>query len=212
MSAPLDYQKIAGDLLFGGDTLDNSARGIFLEAVIMHALARHDEAQGIEPRWRHAGAGWGPWDLQRGTGANGDRVRFQVKAKAARKLWKPQQERPFEYSLGWKEAEKLPSYFDRDFPKDVYGECEATGHRCDFFLLVWHGPNPATGEMLRGDAQSNPENYDYFIVPTSDWPSAKKVLARQLFERYEPTSFADLPARLNLTADEFLRSNETVKA
>lgn len=66
MSTRPDYPKIAGDLLFGSDTLDNSARGLFLEAVIMHALTKYDEVKGIGPRWRHAGMGWGPWDLQRG--------------------------------------------------------------------------------------------------------------------------------------------------
>lgn len=211
MSTWLDYQKIAGDLVFGGDTLDNTARGIFLEAIIMYALTRHDEAQGIGPRWRHSGVGWGPWDLQRGTAATSDRVRFQVKAKAARQLWKPQHERPFEYNLGWKSAEKLPAYFDRDFPKGVYGECEAAGHRCDFFLLVWHGPNPVTGEMRRGDQQSNPENYDYFIVPSCEWPGAKKVLTKQLFERYDAIGLSELPACLNLAADQFLEAVSTSK-
>jgi hypothetical protein len=206
VSTRLDYQKIAGDLLFGSDTLDNSARGLFLEAVIMHALTQHEAVQGVEPRWRYAGVGWGPWDLQRGTGAAGDRVRFQVKAKAARQLWKPQHERPFEYNLGWRDVEKLPSYFDRDFPKEVYGECETAGHRCDFFLLVWHGPNLATGEMHKGDQQSNPENYDYFVVPSSELPGAKKVLAKQLFERYEPIGFPELAARLNVVADRFLET------
>ena len=124
-------------------------------------------------------------------GANGDRVRFQVKAKAARQLWKPRYGRPFEYSLGWRKAKKLPSYFEHDFPNEVYGECEATGHRCDFFLLAWRGPNLVTGENGKGEQQSNPENYDYFVVPSAKWPGAKKVLARQLFENCEPICFSE---------------------
>lgn len=106
---------------------------------------------------------------------------------------------------------KAALLFRPGLPKDVYGECEATGHRCDFFLLVWHGPNPVSGEMRRGDAQSNPENYDYFIVPVSDWPGAKKVQAKQLFKSYEPIGFADLPARLNLVADGFLESMQAAR-
>jgi hypothetical protein len=199
-----DYQKIAGDLLFGGATLDNATRGIFLEAVIMCALMRHDEVQGIPPRWRHAGIGWGPWDLQRGTGSAGDRVRFQVKAKATRQLWEPRTVRPLEYDLGWKNAEKLPGYFDRDFPKEIYGSCEVTGHRCDFFLFIWHGPNLVTGETARGHRQSNPENYDHFIVPSSDLRGAKRVPAKHLFDRYQPIDFRELAVKLNLAADTFL--------
>lgn len=204
-----DYQKIAGDVLFGGETLDNSVRGIFIEAVVMDALARHDRANGLGTRWRHVGLGWGPWDLQRGTGEGNDRVRFQVKAKASRQLWKPQRERPYEYDLGWKDAETLPAYFERDFPTTVFGDCEPAGHRCDFFLLAWHGPNPVTGQMSRREQQSNPGNYDYFIVPCSSLgPNAgsvvKKLPARQLFERFEAISFGELPARLNLAADSFV--------
>jgi hypothetical protein len=80
----MDYQKIAGDVLFGADTLDNSMRGVFIEAVVFHALIGRDGAQGLGMRWRHVGLGWGPWDLQRGSSHGGDRVRVQVKAKAAK--------------------------------------------------------------------------------------------------------------------------------
>jgi hypothetical protein len=83
----MDYQKIAGDVLFGADVLDNTTRGNFIEAVTLDALTRHDRFHNVSKRWHHTGLGWGPWDLQRGAAASNDRVRFQLKAKASKQLW-----------------------------------------------------------------------------------------------------------------------------
>jgi len=164
----IDYQKIAGDVLFGGATLDNAMRGNFIEALVFHELTGADLARAGEARWHHVGLGWGPWDLQRGTGAGKDRVRFQVKVKAAKQIWTPVKERPPVFDLGWKKNKELPSYFERDFPLDKHGVCEASGHRCDFFLLAWHGPDPITNQPVADEAQSNPHNYRFFIAPVSE--------------------------------------------
>lgn len=194
----MDYQKIAGGVLFGADVLDNAMRGVFIEAIAFHALSTYDAALGTPPRWRHVGLGWGPWDLQRGTAKTNDRVRVQVKAKAAKQLWTPQREREPYYELGVSTDETAPAYFARDYPVEIFGECEASGYRTDLFLLAWH----------TNGTQSDPTNYDYFIVPVSELARAptlpKRIAVRGLSPAYTASTFADLPERLNAAAEACL--------
>ena len=195
----MDYQKIAGDVLFGANTLDNAMRGLFIEAVVFDALIRQDLETGIDERWRHVGLGWGPWDLQRGTAQRGDRVRVQVKTKAAKQHWKPQKEHEPIYDLGLSKKEMTPSYFTRDFPAETYGDCEASGYRTDFFLLAWHA----------AEAQSNPNNYSYFVVPADDLRAnpagaPSRLSASYLIANYKATTFSDLAVTLNTAADGFM--------
>lgn len=187
-----DYQKIAGDLIFGGEILDNAARGIFIEALIVNALKNTDQ------RWFYAGQGWGPWDLQRGTGESGDRVRFQVKVKATKQLWKCEKEYRAEFNLGLKTREAVPSYFARDFPAKLFGTCEPSGYRTDYFLFAWHDMG----------SQSDPLTYDFYIVPAHKIEAtaaglAKKIAVERIRNEYARIGFADLPAQLNAAADGF---------
>jgi hypothetical protein len=197
----MDYQKIAGDILFGGDVLDNAVRGEFIEALTFDALLRHDATLG-QMRWHHIGKGWGPWDLQRGTAAAGDRVRFQVKTKASKQLWAQEKAR-HEYDLGHRTYKVVPKYFFRDFDQAVIGECEIRGYRADYFLLAWHECGP----------QSDPNTYAYFIVPVSDLPPTlagpvKKIHIDAVKAR-KGHSFAELPRAINDAADAFLTGVRT---
>jgi len=190
----MDYQKIAGDILFGGDVLDNVARGAFIEAVSYDALCRHDATLGLPNRWHHVGMGWGPWDLQRGSAVKEDRVRFQVKCKAKLQLWEDRGT-TFSYSLGWKASKEVPKYFETDFDQELIGQCEPTGYRTDFFLLALHD---------RGK-QSDPNTYKYCVVPTAETDGKKQLAVATLLKRAS-CEFAELPAELNRVADAFLSS------
>lgn len=193
----MDYQKIAGDVLFGGVVLDNAARGAFIEALAFDAVTRADEAKGIAKRWHHIGLGWGPWDLQRGTAASGDRVRFQLKSKALKQLWQREKIR-LEYDLGLKNATEMPGYFARDWDPKLIGVCEPNGYRTDYFLFSWH----------EAGSQADPHTYRFFIVsvnaikPTTVGP-AKKLLLSTLLDSGSGCSFEELPSALNRAADEF---------
>lgn len=192
----MDYQKIAGDVLFGADVLDNAMRGVFIEAITFHALRAYDDAQSIAPRWRHVGLGWGPWDLQRGTAKAADRVRVQVKAKAAKQLWTPQKEYVPAFDLGLSKKEEAPSYFARDYPEETFGICEAAGYRTDLFLLAWHSSG----------RQADPNNYSFYMVPAATLSDAsstppRRLTVAQLSAEYEAATFAQLPAKLNAAAD-----------
>src|SRR5689334_19727348 len=63
-----------------------------------------------------------------------------------------------EFDLGLKQSATLPSYFARDFPEPVFGSCEPSGYRADFFLLASHVSK----------AQSDPNNYAFYTVPVRD--------------------------------------------
>ena len=100
-------------------------------------------------------------------------------------MWEPGTPSRHEYDLGWKQSEKLPTYFARDFDPLLIGECELTGYRCDLFLLAWHGPNLLSGESTHSDDQSNPNNYEYFIIPVREFVGrderpVKKLLVAQI--------------------------------
>ena len=141
-----------------------------------------------------------------------NRVRVQVKIKADRQLWIPQHNRAPEYSLGWNEKEP-PKYFSRDFDPNVYGTIDpAPSHRCDLFLLGWHGIRPDQTERTGAD-QTNPDEYEFFIVAVTNLtPAAKTLRVRDAFERFGkpngagPWSFRELPEALDAAADDFLRS------
>jgi len=193
----MDYRHAAADVLFGHEVLSNSVRGLYIEALVYNSVSRHGKVD-----WHYVGLNWGPWDLQRGSHAEDNRVRFQVKVSAEKQLWE-RQAPARTFSLGWADTNELPGYFLADFPRDLVGEIELTGYRCDFFLLAWHGPHPLTGAPVRRDDQSDPNAYDYFIVPASAL-TAKSLGVRAVFERFQkPIDFSGLPVALNDAADHF---------
>jgi hypothetical protein len=206
-----NYSEIAGRILFGSDRLDNAMRGNFIEAVIYDALvkAMFPNAK-LEKTWYFLGLGWGPWDFQRGDARSGTRVRFQVKVKASQQIWQSPENTRSEFVLGWRQMQRLPKYFDRDFPKDKFGECELSGYRCDFMLLGWHGPRP--GQSVGAlQTQADPHNYDYFVVPCSELGrdrscALKSIKIEDLYNNWAPTSFSDLPATMNAKADALPRN------
>lgn len=207
----MTHRDTAARVLFGSKILNNAIRGHYIEALAFDALQRHDQEHSLPLRWRYVGLSWGPWDLQRGTAQDKNRVRIQVRAKASQQLWEPGTPSRQEYDLGWKNSKKLPKYFARDFDPLLIGECELVGYRTDLFLLAWHGPNPATDAVIRGDDQSDPNNYDYFILraPKSADPNSsplRRLSIRTMFEeKLRSANFSGLADALNGAADEFLR-------
>ncbi|KWT67506.1 hypothetical protein APY04_1865 [Hyphomicrobium sulfonivorans] len=196
----MDYQKLAGDILFGGDILDNAMRGIFIEAVVLDALRRTDDTHGTPTRWHHIGLGWGLWDLQRGTAAGGDRVRVQVKTSAAVQLWQaPSARKEARFTLGWTDKPP-PPYFAQSMDVTHVGGCEPTGYRADILLLAWH----ETGR------QSNPADFEFFLLPTRALQATatppKRLLVRNIRENWQSHRFGNLPSALNAACDSFLAS------
>jgi hypothetical protein len=103
-----------------------------------------------------------------------------------------------EFDLGLKQSATLPSYFARDFPEPVFGSCEPSGYRADFFLLASHVSK----------AQSDPNNYAFYTVPVRDLHAyaagpPKTLALDHLAASYRAVSFADLATELNRAADSF---------
>jgi hypothetical protein len=202
----MDYPKIAGQILFGSRILDNSHRGLFIEALAIAALHRH---QGTRPthRWCLTGYGWKPWDLQRGVAAYGTRVRVQVKATAAEQLWTPTRPSNPQFSLGWDVRERFPDYFTRDMDPWYFGqltERDLTGYLCDIHLLAWHGPLKNKTDCPSD--QSDPCNYHYFVVQSAALAPRRHIRPAQLLETADCAlvDYEHLPAALDEAADTFL--------
>lgn len=198
------FQSIAADILFAGPVLDNSARGVYIEALTFSQL-RHDG------RWRHVGPGWGPWDLQRGTHANNDRVRVQVRAAAYEQYWPKPTKPRYEYGLGWKDG--TVDYFEDYYDPSIYGLCEPQSFRCDLFLFAWHGPDlshPDPQAVLTQSYprdQTDPNLYTYVICSAADFvqlarPGTKVSVASVLAK--PRSTFANLQASLDAACDSFL--------
>ncbi len=213
----MENQLKAASVLFTGcerdgvNVLDNAIRGHYVEALIWASLEQHNSTRPPGSQWMNAGVGWGPWDLQRGRNDIGSRVRVQIKIKADKQLWKPQKERPHEYSLGWNEKD-APKYFERDFAKDVFGAIEKPpSYRCDLFLLGWHGLRPEETARRRLN-QADPNEYDFFIAGANALNNAKTLRVQAAFQKYgkakeEPWSFSEIPEALDAAADNFLLSS-----
>jgi hypothetical protein len=65
------------------------------------------------------------------------------------------------------------------------------------------------GTVTHGDDQSDPGNYDYFVLQAPAAAAAnprplKMLSIRTLFEQMPPVGFADLAATMYAAADEFL--------
>lgn len=198
----MDYQKIAGDILFGADVLDNSMRGSFIEAVAFHSLRQWDSGRGIAERWHHIGLGWGPWDLQRGTARAGDRVRVQMKAAAHRQLWAPPERHDPCYELG-PATKEPPEYFTTNFDPELIGAFEPLGYRADLFLLAWHEQG----------SQADPRTYEFYVLPVTELQTLpKRPLVRRVRAGRQPVSLDELPEALNAAADAFLASTSAREA
>ncbi len=213
----MNHKNIAAEILFGGivrdgiNTLDNAIRGHYIEALIWARLKEHNEKRPSDSQWLNAGVGWGPWDLQRGRYDAANRVRVQVKIKADKQLWIPQHNRPSEYSLGWNDKDP-PKYFSRDFDPNIYGPIDpAPSHRCDLFLLGWHGLRPEQKDRHGAD-QTIPDEYDFLIAPADLLRGEKSLRVSEAFKSFGkpgdtgPWSYRELPAALDAAADAFLQS------
>lgn len=218
----MNHKNVAADILFSGsdrdgiNTLDNAIRGHYIEALIWALLKEHNKTRPSDSQWINAGVGWGPWDLQRGRHDAGNRVRIQVKIKADKQLWKPQKIGRPKFSLGWNDKEP-PKFFASDFDPSIYGGIEPPpSHRCDLFLLGWHGKRPDQTER-RHSNQANPGEYDFLIAAVTDLlPAATSLpVSSDVFERFgKPEgagqwSYQELPKALDAAADEYLRSRSS---
>ena len=165
--------------IYGDRILNNAHRGDIVEIMVLAALG--DE-------WKHVGLGWHPWDLQRGHGAN--RQRIQVKQTAALQLWGPTRREVL--TFGWKPHP--PRYFRRDNPEEPI---EDEGWFCELIIFGVHdGTDPAVVDQV------DPGQWQFIVVPTGDLtPRTKTMALSTARSRWTPVSWD----RLREKVEEALR-------
>ena len=146
--------KNVADVFYRGHILNNSHRGDVVEMMVLAAL-------GLD--WKFVGLGWHPWDLQRGSGKN--RQRIQIKQSAALQLWGPT--RSLVLSLNW--SDNPPSYFARDNPGETI---ESEGWFCEIFVFGIHQEL----DPLKAD-QVDPRQWKFLVIPTCDLKKGAKTIS-----------------------------------
>lgn len=151
------------DDLFDKPIMGNLYRPHYVERMIHCALG--DD-------FRLMSADWAGWDLE-----SSDGLRIEVKQSAARQSWT---DRP---SLGGRPTK---GDFDIEPRKGFWAEggsrwIDQPGRHADLYIFAWHPiHDPEIADHRK------PEQWCFFVVPTSKLPPGQKRISRTVVEREWP--------------------------
>jgi len=147
--------------LFDEPLIQNQYRSAFVEAMIEPYLVRHG--------WRYVGDNWAGWDFQHEFG-----TRLEIKQSAAWQTWDPFKQRasglPPKSGPGGFDIAQRTGWFDA---AGAVWTKEA-GRPAHVYVFAWNG---FFGEIAD---HRNPDQWEFFIVPTAALPLGKRLGLTQL--------------------------------
>lgn len=142
--------------LFDQRLIQNQYRSTFVEAMIEPYLARHG--------WRHVGDNWSGWDFEHEFG-----TRLEVKQSAAWQTWDPFKQAasglPPKAGNGGFDIASRTGWFDS---AGAVWTKEA-GRPAHVYVFAWNGQFGSAAD------HRDPEQWEFFIVPTTALPPAKRI-------------------------------------
>ncbi len=143
--------------------MENGYRGLVAEIIIWKALA---------PDWHLCSGGWNGWDLQHMSGC-----RLEVKQSAARQTWTAPK-KPTSPSFGISEK---TGYYENGVTWTAQ-----TGRHAHIYVFAYH---PLTDD---GTDHRKASQWEFYVVPTGQLPSAKSISLATLKSRSETIPWASL--------------------
>ena len=136
----------ACEAAFGQPLVQNSLRGLLVEAMIALAL---------EPDWRWCGGDWGSWDFDRADG-----LRLEVKQSSYRQTWDPPSH-----------GRVVPSFDIRERSGRWEGAAfiEERGRPAQIYVFAYHGVRDQTAD------HRDPRQWVFYVVPTTQLPSLQRL-------------------------------------
>lgn len=161
--------------LFDRAIISNLYRAEYVERLITHYLGE---------RYRHVGSDWSGWDIQRDDG-----LRIEVKQSAARQTWG---ERP------GRKGKPTNPVFDiaarTGYWKDGGTQWHAEpGRPAHVYIFAWHPRHSPIEEVDHRD----PEQWEFYVVPTSELPDGKSLSGRKIFARWHAVRASELRRALH---------------
>jgi hypothetical protein len=150
-------------LLFDQPLIQNQFRSAFVEAMIEPYLARNG--------WRYCGANWSGWDFQHELG-----TRLELKQSAGWQTWDPPKQAksglPPKPGPGIFDIAPRTGWFDE--AGAIWTKFPAPARPAHIYVFAWNGQC--------GDAADHrdPDQWEFFILPTTALPPRKTVSLRGL--------------------------------
>lgn len=148
---------------FGQPLLTNELRGHVVEAMIALAL---------EPEWSWCSGDYAAWDFERTDG-----VRMEIRQSAYRQSW------------AHAPHVKISRGFDiapRKFAWEGAYRKELTERAAQIYVFAYHDVRDDTAD------QRDPDQWEFYVVPTSALPDQKSIRLTRLQKLAEPVKLSDL--------------------
>jgi hypothetical protein len=158
----------ASEAAFGRPLVTNVLRGQIVEAMI--ALA-------IEPDWKCCSADYSSWDFERADG-----VRLEVKQSSYLQTWAAPAHGV------------VKSGFDVAARKGRWEGAvwvEEPGRAAHLYVLAYHDVRDSSAD------HRNPEQWEFFVIPTTDLPPVKRLTLGKAKTLTEPVRIASLRERIS---------------
>lgn len=181
--ASANIRRIAAEAAFGKALITNSYRGLVAEAIIASAL---------EPVWQWCAADWAGWDFERSGG-----LRLEVRQSAALQTWRRSGDRPSICSFD------IRARKGRYEGADWFDE---PGRYAHIYIFAYH---PVLDE---GADHCDPQQWQFFVVPTADLPSTKRMGLRTLTKLAEPRAYHELAVAVDKCATRVKAQRPMIRA